>query len=232
MYCGSCPAEYFPKQGDLGKATTVRELTQADLEPTMIPPMHLLVSMVPMLSIPRYSMKTHAYISRQSEAVMRPSVDALKAELLAAIPQEKFGAPATNMTTPADCVARIGRLVADLEDTASPLARIDFAEGDDALDRLSGAWQLIYSDASEITNLVRLPLGFRLGPVFQPIDAGAGRFENQARVEHILSIAAGTTRVVARFWLAERGEVNRVGVENGGNRINVKFERVIFSLRR
>ena len=34
--------------------------------------------------------------------------------------------------------------------------------------QLDGSWRLVYSDAPEITNLARLPLGFQLGPVRQP----------------------------------------------------------------
>ena len=44
------------------------------------------------------------------------------------------------------------------------------------------SWRLLYSDASEITRLARLPLGFRLGPVVQRIAAASGRLENHALV--------------------------------------------------
>merc|ERR1712216_786138 len=70
------------------------------------------------------------------------------------------------------------------------------------------------------------------GAVFQLIDASGGRFENQAFVKHLAFFASAHTRVIAKFWLAAPGEVNRVGVENVGNRASVNFERVIFSLRR
>ena len=39
------------------------------------------------------------------------------------------------------------------------------------------SWRLLYSDASEITRLARLPLGFRLGPVVQRVAAEAGRLD-------------------------------------------------------
>lgn len=147
------------------------------------------------------------------------------------IPSQYFGAPATNVTLPPDTVHRIAETVRRLEKT-SPFAGVNFAESSEAQSLLSGDWKLLYSDASEITRLINLPLGFKLGTVFQPIDTVSGRFENQARVRHSLWLASGSTRVVARFSLADLGETNRVGVENCGNRVNVKFERVIFSLRR
>ena len=59
-------------------------------------------------------------------------------------------------------------------------------------------------------------------------------FENQALVKHSLLLLSGHTRVVAKFWLSDDlGATNRAGVTNtAGNRVNVKFQRAIFTLRR
>jgi PAP_fibrillin len=98
---------------------------------------------------------------------------------------------------------------------------------------LNGDWQLVYSDASEITRLAKLPFGFCLGPVFQSIHVAEGRLENQAYIQHRLRLLSGHTRVLANFsLLAPMGATNRVGIVNIGNRANVVFTKVIFTLRR
>jgi len=107
------------------------------------------------------------------------------------------------------------------------------AEDATTLRLLNGSWRLLYSNAPEITNLARLPLGFELGPVYQPIDVAAGAFENQAAVAHRLGLATGSTRVVADFRPARLGTVNSAGIRNAaGNRIDVDFRRVVFALDR
>jgi len=155
--------------------------------------------------------------------------DDLKKRLLELIPKRPFGAPATNITTDDTTIAKIEEAVAALE-VAAPLPPL--LNSTRAVETLDGDWQLIYSNASEITRIAKLSFGFRLGPVFQPINATAGRFENQALIKHVLRVASGHTRVLARFWLAPLGEINRAGVINDGNRANVEFQKVIFTLRR
>jgi len=182
---------------------------------------------LPLARASRQAFQRHGtpLLSRSEEA------DAIKEDLFAFIPKQRWGAPATNLTVDAPAVLLISELVSQLE-PLSPFSGVLFAESAEAQAALSGDWQLVYSDASEITRLNSLPLGFRLGRVFQCIDTAGGRFENQAFVKHALSLASAHTRVVAQFWLPPQGEVNRVGVPNAGNRANVKFERVVFSLRR
>jgi len=153
----------------------------------------------------------------------------LKRELLELIPKRPFGGPATNITTPKDTCLEIEKMVGTLERLA-PLPPL--ANSSEALEILDGDWQLVYSDASEITNIAKLPLGFRLGPVFQPIDVKGGRLENQALIKHKFLLFSGYTRVVADFYLAEMGETNPAGVVNLGERANVKFRKVVFTLRR
>mmetsp|Transcript_5977 Transcript_5977/g.12517 ORF Transcript_5977/g.12517 Transcript_5977/m.12517 type:complete len:304 (-) Transcript_5977:39-950(-) len=153
----------------------------------------------------------------------------LKKDLLSAIPSIPFGAPATNLTISQESLDGIQRIACNLE-LLTPLPPL--SKSPKALQALDGDWQLVFSDASEITKISKLPLGFRLGPVFQCIDVNDGRFENQALIKHKLFILSGHTRVIADFFLAPLGEVNRIGVKNIGSRANVKFKKVIFSLRR
>jgi len=150
--------------------------------------------------------------------------------LLAAIPPGVKGAPVTNVTLSAEDYAQIMGLAADLEAT---VADGEVALAGEALARLDGDWRLVFSDAREITRLIKLPLGFRLGQVFQPIRVSRGYFENQAAVRHRFGLARASTRVVANFSAAELGTKNRVGVVNKqGNRINVRFQNVVFTLHR
>lgn len=157
------------------------------------------------------------------------SASILKKELLALIPTRPFGGPATNLTTDEETCLRIQQTVAALE-YLTPLPPL--ARSSEAVQVLNGDWQLVYSDASEITRISKLPFGFCLGPVFQPINVEEGRFENQAFVKHRLRLLSGHTRVLANFSLAPMGASNRVGIVNIGNRANVVFAKVIFTLRR
>ena len=157
------------------------------------------------------------------------SASILKQDLLSLIPKRRFGGPATNLTIPSEICSKIESTVSSLE-YLTPLPPLE--RSPTALQALDGDWQLIYSDASEITRIAKLPFGFCLGPVFQPIDVEGGRFENQALIKHKLLLLSGHTRVLANFFLAPLGDVNRAGVANIGERANVKFQKVIFSLRR
>ena len=157
------------------------------------------------------------------------SASKLKEELLSLIPSLPFGGPATNITTSEETCLEIKKMVSMLE-TLAPLPPL--ANSSEALETLDGDWQLVYSDASEITNIAKLPFGFCLGPVFQPIDVQGGRLENQALIKHKFLLFSGHTRVVADFYLADMGDVNPVGKVNIGERANVKFQKVVFTLRR
>eukprot|EP00747_Dinoflagellata_sp_TGD_P179396 gnl/TRDRNA2_/TRDRNA2_30160_c0_seq1.p1 gnl/TRDRNA2_/TRDRNA2_30160_c0~~gnl/TRDRNA2_/TRDRNA2_30160_c0_seq1.p1 ORF type:complete len:347 (+),score=48.02 gnl/TRDRNA2_/TRDRNA2_30160_c0_seq1:58-1098(+) len=171
---------------------------------------------------------------REKQTIRAVAVDSnagLKAGLFALLPSRRFGAPSTNISMTEVQVQQIEQ-IASLLEARSPFAGVNFAESADAQKLLDGGWRLVYSDASEITRLEKLPLGFKLGEVYQPINVSTGRLENQARVRHSLLLASAMTRVIAKFWLPEPGGTNRAGVVNTGNRANVKFDRVIFSLRR
>ena len=153
-------------------------------------------------------------------------------------------APVTNLTLSlaaekrkksarsAQALARqIEAAAAALEDSdPSPL---DFGDAtDERLPLVSGTWRLLYSNAAEITNLGKLPLGLRLRTVLQRVDLDRGVLENRAEVAHKWGLATQRTRVVARAWADEPGALNKCGVANPGNRLAVKFCKVVVSLRR
>ena len=168
-------------------------------------------------------------VTMRGEVTESISASILKKELLSLIPKRPFDGPATNITTSPQICSQIENVVGNLE-LLTPLPPL--AKSNAALQALNGDWQLRYSDASEITRISKLPLGFRLGPVYQPIDVANGRFENQALIKHKFRLCSGHTRVVADFFLAELGNTNRVGVINKGERANVCFLKILFTLRR
>ena len=157
-------------------------------------------------------------------AAAATTVAAAKAELLKAIPATATGAPATNATLPRSVSEKISAC-ADALDAAA-------AMGDTASNKqLDGSWRLVYSDAPEITNLAKLPLGFQLGPVRQPFSLQSKTFENQGEILHVTRLVHGSTRVVGDFDRAARGTLNAAGVVNErGDRVDVFFRRVVFEI--
>ena len=157
-------------------------------------------------------------------AAAATTVAAAKAELLKAIPATATGAPATNATLPRTVAEKISAC-ADALDAAA-------AMGDTASNKqLDGSWRLVYSDAPEITNLAKLPLGFQLGPVRQPFALQSKTFENQGEILHVTRLVHGSTRVVGDFGRAARGTLNAAGVVNDrGDRVDVFFRRVVFEI--
>lgn len=136
-----------------------------------------------------------------------------------------FGAPATNETLPASQVSQIEAAALSLEGA--------FRERNVVSDRnLNGSWRLLYSDGREISSLAAgFPGGFQLGPTYQPIDLATGRFENQGSVVNAFGLASLSTCVVGDVSPAPAGSLNAVGVVNDrGNRIDVNFRRISFSL--
>ena len=159
-----------------------------------------------------------------------------------------FGAPATNETLPASLVSQIEAAALSVEGA--------FGERNVVSDRnLNGSWRLLYSDGREISSLAAgFPGGFQLGPTYQPIDLATGRFENQGSVVNRFGLARLSTCVVGDVYAASRpairpphpmiacrarrrrsaapaGSLNAVGVVNDkGNRIDVNFRRISFSL--
>lgn len=155
-----------------------------------------------------------------------PNDESLSSQLLSLIPAMEAGAPATNLTLPSDVSSEIERLVSTMEKTTttsknavqSPL--------------LSGSWRLLYSNAPEIVGLAKgLPLGFRLGPTYQPLDPTQGYFENTARLDHPNQLATLRTIVVGTIAPSPKGSLNAVGVVNDmNNRVDVRFDVIVFEL--
>ena len=190
---------------------------------------------------------------RASVPALTAATTAAESELLAAIDRaaafaklcaagESPLAPVTNLSLSVATTryGRSARTAAHLQEQVEACALALEAEseplqlaGDDPrAEAVDGAWRLCYSDASEITNLVQLPLGLRLRAVFQRVDLRSGTLENRAEVGHRWRLAAQRTRVVARAWADAPGAINRAGVANAGNRLAVQFTKVVVSLRR
>ena len=153
-----------------------------------------------------------------------------KKALLDVVPTMPYGAPATNATISAKDALLIETAAARLE-ALSPVEHLAALTAPDGSPAINGSWRLIYSTAGEITRLTRLPAGFKLGPVYQPIDLAQLRFENQATVLHPWNLASATARVVADLAVAPLGSVSAVGLPNtNDNRVEVDFRRVVFEV--
>ena len=157
-------------------------------------------------------------------AISSSASSAMAERLLATIPDMPFGAPATNATLDAKIVANIEAQAVELEKLGQ--------RGNARAASLNGTWRLLYSNAREISNLASgLPLGFALGPTYQPVDLATGRFENQGNVLHSLGIAKAATTVVGDVRATQGKTTNAAGtVSSDGNRIDVDFRRITFEL--
>jgi hypothetical protein len=149
----------------------------------------------------------------------------LSSKLVSIIPTMEFGAPATNATIS-------NKVSSQIEDFVFLMERIAANRNNALSEKLSGSWRLLYSNASEIVSLSKgLPLGFYVGPTYQPLDTGLGFFENSARVNHPYNLASLQTVVVGRVYPGEKGSFNAVGIENtDNNRVDIEFELIVFQL--
>lgn len=146
-------------------------------------------------------------------------------ELLDLIPAMPYGAPATNLTLSAS-------LSRDIEVKAIALEAVGMRELARSR-QLNGSWRLLYSNAREITNLASgLPLGFVLGPTYQPLDVIQGLFENQGLVQNAFGLASLSTRVVGDLRPAAAGTLNAAGIVNSrGDRVDVCVTPLTFPSR-
>jgi hypothetical protein len=104
------------------------------------------------------------------------------------------GTPLTNLNLDSETVSELENLTVALENqNPNPQPLKDNPE------LLNGAWQLLYSTAREIRNLTSLPLGFKLGKVYQNIDVASKSFFNQAFCQHRLNLLSGYVLVTATF---------------------------------
>ncbi|MBD2593547.1 fimbrial protein [Nostoc spongiaeforme FACHB-130] len=102
--------------------------------------------------------------------------------------------PITNLQLDKTTAAEIEQLTTELESVNPyPYPLVS------AIALLDGAWQLQYSTAREIRSLASLPLGLKVGRVYQVIDVANQRFFNLAQVKHALGLVSGYVRVTANF---------------------------------
>jgi PAP_fibrillin len=132
------------------------------------------------------------------------------------------GSPVTDLQLDKTLVEEIEQLTAELESVnpnPNPLVNAIFL--------LEGAWQLQYSTAREIRSLVSLPLGLKLGRVYQIIDVANKLFFNLAKVKHPLGLVSGYVKVTASFEPAKEDSEPLLN-----KRINVYFDKRYLSIEK
>ena len=92
---------------------------------------------------------------------------------------------------------------------------------------LQGSWSLLYSTAKEIRSLDSLPLGLRVGQIYQVIDIGSKSFFNLAFIKHTWGVISGYLKVTATF---EAIKAN--GAVLPDKRINVYFDKRSSSIQK
>ncbi|MEH2263644.1 PAP/fibrillin family protein [Nostoc sp.] len=132
------------------------------------------------------------------------------------------GSPVTDLQLDKTLTEEIEQLTTELESVNPnlyPLVNATYL--------LEGAWQLQYSTAREIRSLVSLPLGLKLGKVYQVIDVANKLFFNLAKVKHPLGLVSGYVKVTASF------EPAKEDLEPQPNkRINVYFDKRYLSIEK
>jgi hypothetical protein len=108
--------------------------------------------------------------------------------------KNNFDSPLTDLKLDKTLAAEIAELVAELE-SCNPHPQPLLS----GISMLNGPWKLLYSTAREIRSLDSLPLGLKLGQVYQVIDVINKLFFNLAVVKHPLGIVSGYVKVTASF---------------------------------
>ena len=130
------------------------------------------------------------------------------------------GSPVTDLKLDKTLAEEIEQLTTELESVnpnLNPLLNATYL--------LDGAWQLQYSTAREIRSLVSLPLGLKLGKVYQVIDVANKLFFNLAKVKHSLGLVSGYVKVTASFEPAKEDLEPLVN-----KRLNVYFDKRYLSI--
>ncbi len=132
------------------------------------------------------------------------------------------GSPFTNLQIKETTAAEIEQLTIQVEScNPNPKPLVN------AISLLNGSWQLQYSTAREIRSLVSLPLGLKLGKVYQAIDVANKQFFNLAFVKQSLGLISGYVKVTASFEPA---------VDDSSplpdKRINVYFDKRYLSIEK
>lgn len=139
---------------------------------------------------------------------------------LAKIQTDSDRSPVTNLKLDKATAAEIEQLTTALESINPNPHPLLYATS-----LLQGAWQLQYSTAREIRSLASLPLGLKVGKVYQVIDVANKLFFNLAQVKHSLGLISGYVKVTANF------EPAKEDIEPPANkRINVYFEKRYLSI--
>ncbi len=126
--------------------------------------------------------------------------------------------PVTNLTLNETLVEEIEQLTREVEEVNPNPQPLLYATS-----LLNGNWQLQYSTAREIRSLSSLPLGLKIGKVYQEIDVANKSFFNLAFVKHPLELISGNVKVTATFEPAE---------EETNKRINVQFDKRYLSIEK
>ncbi len=132
------------------------------------------------------------------------------------------GSPVTNLKLDKNLVAEIEQITEELEGLNPNLYPLVHAPA-----LLAGTWRLLYSTAREIRSLDSLPLGLKVGRVYQQIDVSQKSFFNLAFVNHPLGLVSGYVKVTASF---EPAKVN--GSPMPDKRINVYFDKRYLSINK
>ncbi|MEH2224667.1 PAP/fibrillin family protein [Nostoc sp.] len=132
------------------------------------------------------------------------------------------GSPIIDLQLDKILVAEIEQLTTELESVNPNLDPLLYATS-----LLEGAWQLQYSTAREIRSLASLPLGLKLGKVYQVINVANKLFFNLAKVKHPLGLVSGYVKVTASF---EPAKEDLEHLQN--KRINVYFDKRYLSIEK
>ncbi len=126
--------------------------------------------------------------------------------------------PVTNLTLDKTLVEEIEQLTTEVEKVNPNPQPLLYATS-----LLNGNWLLQYSTAREIRSLSSLPLGLKIGKVYQEIDVANKSFYNLAFVTHPLGLISGNVKVTATFEPAK---------EETNKRINVNFDKRYLSIEK
>jgi PAP_fibrillin len=132
------------------------------------------------------------------------------------------GSPVTNLKLDKTVADKIEKLTTELESVNPNLYPLVYATS-----LLEGAWLLQYSTAREIRSLTSLPLGLKLGKVYQVIDIPNKLFFNIAYVKHPLGLISGYVKVTASF---EPAKDDSWTLPN--KRLNVNFDKRYLSIEK
>ena len=128
--------------------------------------------------------------------------------------------PVTDLKLDKTLVEKIEQLTIELEGVNPNLYPLRVAPS-----LLQGTWLLLYSTAREIRSLAKLPLGLKVGKVYQVIDIADNTFFNLANVKDPLGLLSGYVKVTATF---EPDKQNSESLPD--KRLNVYFDKRYLSI--